>query len=461
MKGALLALLVVILGGCGSAPPVEIPDTTPEMPPEWTAADSSSAPTEWWDSFDDDRLEEVVAEALRQNPDLTAAAARLDAAAAQARIAGADLWPQVSAGAGGTEQELTAAFLPGAPKIRSSSYGVSLDIAWEVDLWGRLANQKSAVAADFQAAAADYHGARLSLAGQTIKAWFAVVEATRQAELARQTVASYERTIRNVRSRYETGVRPAVDLRLALVEQAKAQAFLELRLQLLDRSLRQLEVLLGRYPAAAVEVDGDLTPPPRNVPAGLPADLLVRRPDLIAAERRLAAANRRTKSSQRALLPRLSLTASGGTSSNQLGDLLDGDFSVWSLVGNLVQPIFQGGRLRAQVDLSEAFEDQELANWVGLVLGACAEVENALESERALAAREAALTEAATQARAAHDLAQSRYQSGLDDVITLLTAQRSAVTAETSLLEVRRLRLDSRVDLHLALGGSLESEDDS
>jgi NodT family efflux transporter outer membrane factor (OMF) lipoprotein len=461
VKGALLALLVVILGGCGSAPPVEIPDTTPEMPPEWTAADSSSAPTEWWDSFDDDRLEEVVAEALRQNPDLTAAAARLDAAAAQARIAGADLWPQVSAGAGGTEQELTAVFLPGAPKIRSSSYGVSLDIAWEVDLWGRLANQKSAVAADFQAAAADYNGARLSLAGQTIKAWFAVVEATRQAELARQTVASYERTIRNVRSRYETGVRPAVDLRLALVEQAKAQAFLELRLQLLDRSLRQLEVLLGRYPAAAVEVDGDLTPPPRNVPAGLPADLLVRRPDLIAAERRLAAANRRTKSSQRALLPRLSLTASGGTSSNQLGDLLDGDFSVWSLVGNLVQPIFQGGRLRAQVDLSEAFEDQELANWVGLVLGACAEVENALESERALAAREAALTEAATQARAAHDLAQSRYQSGLDDVITLLTAQRSAVTAETSLLEVRRLRLDSRVDLHLALGGSLESEDDS
>jgi NodT family efflux transporter outer membrane factor (OMF) lipoprotein len=450
----------LVVAGCGSAPPVEIPDATPSIPEEWTAADSASAPVAWWDSFEDERLETLVREALLQNPDMVAAAARLDAAAALARIAGADIWPQVSAGGRAARQQ-QASFIFSPPRdFRSTSYGVSLDVAWEIDLWGRLRNQKSAAAADLQAAAAEYHGARLSLAGQTIKAWFAVVESTRQVELAEETVASYRRTAANVRSRYEAGVRPALDLRLTLVDRANAESFLLLRKQLLDRARRQLEVLIGRYPAGIVAVDGELSPPPRDIPAGLPADLLVRRPDLVAAERRLAAANRRTSASRRALLPRLSLTAAGGATSEELGNLLQGDFTVWSLVGNLVQPLFQGGRLRAQVDLSEAIEDQALAAWASTVLVACAEVEIALEAERSLAAQETVLTEAAAQARAAHELAESRYQSGLDDVITLLAAQRSAVTAETRLLEVRRLRLDGRVDLHLALGGGLEPENE-
>ena len=188
----------------------------------------------------------------------------------------------------------------------------------------------------------------------------------------------------------------------------------------------------------------------------MPSDLLARRPDLIAAERRLAAAERRVTVSKRALLPRLSLTASGGRSSDQLGDLLDGNFSVWSLAGNLLQPLFQGGRLRAQVDRSEAIAYGEFAIWAQSVLSACGEVEALLTAEVNLRAEEIAQRTAAEQARAAHVLAQSRYESGLDDVITLLAAQRLAAQAESRLLEVRRTRLLTRVDLHLALGGDFD-----
>lgn len=174
------------------------------------------------------------------------------------------------------------------------------------------------------------------------------------------------------------------------------------------------------------------------------------------AERRLAAAGARIGVAKKARYPGIRLTGSGGTSSAALTDLLDGDFIVWSLASSLLQPLFQGGRLRAGVDLAEANRDQVVANFAGQALRAYGEVETALVADGLLKQREAALLEAATQATAARELAESRYNSGLSDVITMLDAQRRAFESQGQYLAVRRQRLDARVDLYLALGGGFE-----
>lgn len=463
------AFAALLTAGCGSAPPVELPDLRVETPEQWTGAPGvgegvelsapDSAAASWWRAFGDPRLDELVAEALAGNPDLAVAAARVDAAAAQARIAGADVTPQLNAGATASRSQNVLIGIPiptagdGPIKTRPTSFGVSLDVSWEADLWGRARSGKSAAAADLAAAFADYEGARLSLAGQTLKAHFATVEAAQQLALAERTAMSTEKTLRLIRARYEKGLRPSLDVRLARTDRATAAAALAQRREIYDRARRGLEILLGRYPAGAIEPGRGLPPPPAAVPAGLPADLLRRRPDLVAAERRFAASGRRVAQAKASLLPRLRLTASGGRTSQELADLLDGDFTVWSLVANLLQPVFQGGRLRGQVDLTEALADQAVAAYAGQALRAFAEVETGLRADVTLAEQERALALAADEALAAFRLAESRYANGIADAITLLSAQRAAAQAESRLLEVRRRRLDARVDLHLALGG--------
>jgi NodT family efflux transporter outer membrane factor (OMF) lipoprotein len=226
----------------------------------------------------------------------------------------------------------------------------------------------------------------------------------------------------------------------------------------LQRSKKQLDILLGRYPAGRFTLEAELPSLKDQIPAGLPADIVRRRPDLVSAEKRLAAAYARVLESKRALYPRISLTASGGTSSDDLQNLVNGDYSIWNLAGNLLQPIFQGGRLKAGVALSEAREQESLALYAKKVLQAYAEVESALAAEQLLRDRELALQEAAEQAVAARDLADQRYVSGLTDLIPVLESQRRAFIAQSELLSVKRQRLDNRVDLYLALGGGFSEE---
>jgi len=220
-----------------------------------------------------------------------------------------------------------------------------------------------------------------------------------------------------------------------------------------------LEVLLGRYPTGKLLTEFPIDDYPRfpgPVPAGLPSELVSRRPDLISAERRLAAADQRVLQARRSLYPRLSLTTSGGTASAELGDLLDGDFGVWSLVANLTQPIFQGGRLRAGIDRAEAVGDEALASYAGSVLQAYSEVEANLNAEGRLLERVTHLGEEARQLIKAQELAEERYRSGVGGYITVLESQTRAVVAQSNLLSTQRLRLTNRVDLYVALGGGFE-----
>lgn len=464
---------MLLLCSCAAAPDIQRAAVPSPAPPAWTARTAApdtgrvSADTllsVWWTRFQDPQLDALITQALANNHNLQAAVERVDAALAQATIAGAPLYPQLALNFNSARQRQNFIGFPipgGGRSVLSTTstrYGVSTDLSWEIDLWRRLGAGQAAALADLQAAQADLRGARLSLSGQTAKAWFAAIEARRQLELAQSTLENFRIVHAQIQSRYERGLRGPLDLRLSLSNVAAAEAVVAQRRLVFDSTVRQLEILLGRYPAAELAVAQELPPMPGGVPAGLPSELIARRPDLVIAERRVAATGARVVEAKRAQYPRITLTNSAGTASSQLTNLLSGDFVVWSLASGLVAPLFQGGRLRAGVALAEANHDQAVAAFAEQALRAYAEVESALAAETFLAARERALQEATEQAIAARELAETRYASGLSDVITLLEAQRRAFDAEAQYIAIRRQRLESRVDLHLALGGGFEMD---
>ena len=470
LRRLILLTLAFLPAACASSPPTETPAIGTPAPGGWTAPGEvdDGAPSNdpgWWKTFGDGGLDTAIEECLGNNHDLRIAAVRVDRAEAQAISSGADRLPVLRLQADGAKSQRNFIGFPipgtnGIPRNRFSNYGAALNLSWELDIWGRLRSAKAASLADQEAVLADLYGARLSLVGQTCKAWFAALEATRQEELAAATVENYQASEKQVRERYERGLRSPLDLRLARANLATAEDNLESTRIRKDGALRQLEILLGRYPAAALEAATALPQIPGEVPAGLPSELLARRPDMLSLERRLAGQRARLRQAKVSLLPRISLSSSAGTSTNELRDIVNQDFSVWSLAANLLQPIFQGGRLLAGIDLADANLREALETYAKGALRAFAEVETALALENFLARREAALSRAVEQSQSARDLAEDRYARGLDGIITLLSAQRDAFRSESQLLQVQRLRLDARVDLHLALGGGFSPSRD-
>ena len=464
LRAAPVAAAVVMGAGCATLLPVERPALGVPIPAEWTGAAVAAGELgpEWWTDFGDDALSAAIETVLSRNLDLAAAAARLEQAAADARVASGALRPTIQASYNGSrrKQNFVGFPIPGAEdEVLSTVFtnqGVSLDTTWEVDLWGKLRTSEQAALADLQRSAADLRGAQLSMAGQTAKAWFAIAEAQQQVLLTEATVESFGESVERVQDRFESGVRPALDLRLALLNLSNARGQLTQRRQQLDASTRQLEVLLAQYAGGDLAPPPDLPEMPSAVPAGVPANLVGRRPDLVAAERQVAASEARLRVARRELLPTFSLTVNTGTATDALRDLLSGDFAVWSLVGNVLAPLWQGGKLRAQVSRAEAQVAEVLASYVNTALTAYSEVETALAAEEYLAERVDHVTTSVEQARAAERLADERYRTGLDSYITVLDSQRSAFQAESELIAARRLRLENRVDLYLALGGGFE-----
>ena len=248
----------------------------------------------------------------------------------------------------------------------------------------------------------------------------------------------------------------ALDLRLARANVAGARNQLALAGRNRDAAARALETLLGRYPQNAAKVARRLPSIRRRVPAGLPSDLLLRRPDLIAAELRLAARGLRLSSARKAFLPSFNLTARGGTSTPEFSKLFSADRLVASLASGISQPITEGRRLRGDVNLTAAERDEALHDYAQSTLEAFREVETTLAAERYLAAQEAALVEAAEESAAAEQLALDQYGRGLVDIITVLDSQRRSFDSKRSLIATRNERLQNRIDLYLALGGDFD-----
>jgi len=332
-----------------------------------------------------------------------------------------------------------------------------LQVSWELDLWGRIRAGRSAATASAQAAEADYRHAQQSVAAAVARAYFLGVEARLQQAAAADIVTALTQTIDIVTAQYREGLASAQDLALARSDLAAARE----RLAAVEGggrdAIRALELLLGRYPAADLEVPDTMPSPPPLPPAGLPAGLLERRPDLIAAERRVAAATDSLHEARVARLPAVSLTATGGGASNALVDLLNPANLAWQATSQLLAPLFDGGARQARAEAAVATLDQAVAAYAQAALSAFAEVEEALDRGAVLAAREASLTTALREAEEALRLAELRLREGEIALLDVLTVRQRVISARTNLLTLQRERLTQYVNLNLALGGDWQA----
>lgn len=456
--------VAVLVAGCaGQAPENRIAAVAAMAPESWNASQEARAGVDraWIRRFGVPELSALVREAMSGNPDLRVAAQRVKRAESLARIAGSSLQPQVDAKlTGSRSQQRFVGFPFAGGSFTSETYGASLDVSWELDVWGRARAGQSAAIADLEAQAFDYQAARTSLAAQLAKAWFALGEANEQIALAQAAVTVREKTAQSFEERFEGALAGeggnASQLRLAQTELATSRATLALWRGERERALRQIELLVGRYPSGRSFTTAGLPGPPPPPPAGLPSELLCRRPDILAAERRFAAAGKRAAAAHLARYPSFSLTGSKGTTTDSLHEVLDSSAGVWSLAGGVVQPILSGGRLREEERLAQTDERIALGELQQAVLRAFGEVEQALVAEKFFAEREAAAREAAQHAAAAAEAAVTDFADGAVDALTLLEAQDRKVQTAFQLAELRRRRLDNRVNLHLALGGDFE-----
>jgi len=457
--GTLIATLALMLAGCGTAPSQEqvqrevgevAQQQVPATPDAWiSAADSGAVQTGWIKSFNDPVLTALVIEAQANNRELVAAAANVDRSWALARQAGAALTPDVSLSAGGSGSGVVD-----SGSATTSSLALGAQVSWEADVWGKLRSSQRGAVASAQAAEAELRAAQQSLAAATAKAYFSAIEANIQARIVRETVEILEETLRIVNVKYENGVASAQDVSLARSDLASTRENLTTIEASQRDAVRALEALLGRYPGAELEVRETLPDLPPAPPAGLPSELLERRPDIIAAERRVAAAFNATNQARAAQLPTISLTGDVGGASDSLSDLLDPANLLWSLGGNLLVPIFDGGVRREAVEIATADQEQALAAFGQAAINAFSELETSLDQGVVIQQRIVDLQVAAAEAGNAFRIVQLRYEEGEEELLNVLTIQQRVIGANSSLSSVQRLLLEQRVNLNLALGGS-------
>lgn len=458
--GALLALFALGLSACVSSPDSRLASLEAEVPVSWSEAWGGGETFEsagWTDDFGDPRLQAIIAESLEFNYDLRVAGARLDASLAGTTANRSDIWPTLNLSGSGNKSRRSSA--SGVSQTAyNESYGLNARFSWEIDLWGKLRNGYRAELADAEAAIADYEAARLSIAARVAKAWYAAVEANQQYELELRILDALSESSRIVEENFASGIARALDVRLIRANLASSKSSLEQRRRSRDAAIRNLETLLGRYPKNEIDVVSTFPELSEGIPAGLPSELLLRRPDIIAAERRLAAAEQRRFESSKARLPSIDLNLSRGTSVGELSDIFEiVEERIWSQSLGVAQTLFQGGRLKANYRRSRAQYEQNLASYAQTVLTAFREVENALSYQDSYAIDYEALKVAAFESVEAEKLAWDEYSSGLTDITTVLDSVRRSISAQRSYIQVANQRIQSRIDLYLALGGGFES----
>jgi NodT family efflux transporter outer membrane factor (OMF) lipoprotein len=458
MRAWLFASLV--LAGCAAGPDYERPKM--EVPVEykeaqgWRAAQPADAAPkgEWWAMFADPQLDALLARVEVSNQDLRGAEARLRQARALADQARAGLFPALSANASATRSKSPS--LPNSPSFASgavNNFNASVNASWELDLWGRVRRSVEAGDAELQASAADLEAARLSAQATLAQSYLAlrVADATRRTLEA--TVAAYARTLKLTQNRYDAGVAARVDVVQAEVQMKSAQA------QLIDVGVEraQLEhaiaLQLGLAPAQFSLAPAPLVARMPEIPAGLPSQLLERRPDIAAAERRTAAANARIGVAQAAFFPEVTLSAALGSRTTSFADLLLAPTRFWSVGAALAQPLFDAGLRRAQKAEAVAAYDADVAAYRQTVLAGFQEVEDNLAALRILE-EEAALQEEVVQAaRHAVELTTNQYEAGVVSYLNVISAQTTLQANERTAANILGRRLNASVALIKALGG--------
>ena len=458
-RSAALTAAALSMASCSLAPDYQRPALA--APPAykeagpWQPASTAIAPAgPWWRAFGDPVLDGLEDQIETGNFDLAAAAARYAEARAIARQADAARLPEIDVGAGGSRDRVSADRPLGGGKAATyDDYRVGASLSYELDLFGRVRNGARAAGDRAEASAADLATARLGLQAQLATIYFTMRELDARIALFGQTVVSYQRAFDLTDTRHGGGIASGIDVSRAASQLSSARA--ELSAAAIDRARDEhaIAVLVGKAPAdLSIPVAGAETAAP-SVPAGIPSTLLERRPDIAAAERRVAAANAQIGVARAALFPSITLGAGAGFETTG-GSLLSAPNAFWAL-GPLqaALAIFDGGRRRAGVRIARAQYDEAAASYRGTVLTAFREVEDDLSSARLLATQERDQTAATTAAERTRDLAMVRYHDGAADFLEVVIAQTAALDAERALLAVRRQQLLTATDTYRALGG--------
>ena len=455
--------LAAMLGACSMAPDYSPPETA-SVPAfkeveGWTmASPGDAAPrADWWRTYGDPVLDGLEAQAQAASPTLAAAMARYDAAQAAVGEARADLFPTVSANASAARTRLSR----GRPQstgraVTYDDYIVGGGLSYELDLWGRIRNRTRASAAEADASEADLASAQLSLQASVADAYFRLRGLDAEAQLLDQSVEAFSRAYDLTATRHDGGIASGIDVNRARTVLASARALVAQNANRRAATEHELAALTGSIASQFTLEDAPdaAWPRPLAAPVGTPSQLLERRPDIAAAERRVFAANARIGVARAAWFPSLTLGTSGGWRSTR-SDLISTPNTFWGLgpIGSVLT-LLDGGRRKAQVRMARADYEEVTANYRETVLGAFREVEDAIAALHHLKAEAVAQKDAATSAQRISEIAMSRYRDGASDYLDVVTAQTDALSAKRALILVRTQRMQASVTLVRALGGS-------
>jgi NodT family efflux transporter outer membrane factor (OMF) lipoprotein len=403
----------------------------------------------WLQNFEDPRLVSIVGEVMANNKSLQAASAQVDAAASLATQAGAALKPSIGLGAAASAGDSS-----GISSFDSSN--AFLNMSWELDVWGRVRSQEASATAAYKATEADYIFARQSLVAVTSKTWFLATQVHGQKQLAEEAVSIFSKLIKIVEARKRAGKAQPQDLPLAKADLANAKAALHQITSSYKEVLRSIEVLSGRYPSGKLQPNAEFIAKLPDIPVGLPSEILERRPDLVAAEQRVAAAFYGKEQAKAARLPKVSLTASAGNVNSGLADMLNANDPIGQAGVSLFAPLYSGGALKAGVEIADANKKAVMSAYAQKVLEAFKEVETALENEKLFLDREENLKTVVDERMEAVRIMKTQYKVGRIEFYNLLQAQAGLLSSRSTLISMRNERLAQRVNLHLALGGSFE-----
>ncbi len=471
---AALVAMLVLGAGCTLGPDPERPVTAADVSATYVYAEeqeTAAAPdavtewpseTLWWQRFGDETTEELVEMALDANPDLYVAAARVLEAEALLDAAGGARLPQIGYGLSANKAR-NSFVLPEVGRLNpeSTTYGTNLNIAWQTDLFGKLKRSQQSTWANLLAEQAARDAVLHMVVASVVRARVQVATLERALDISRDVRISWESTAATVERRYRNGLVGAVDLYLARENLASVRAAEVALSGSVVTARNALDVLVGRRPGLSGPLPRTLPELPNldPVPLGLPAELLDRRPDLRQSEMRLASATYGIGVAIADLYPSLSLTASGGTASDNLNNLISSETFVYNLVANLVGPLFTGGQRRAAVDAARARTEQAAGMYAGAVLQALREVEDALVMEATIRDQLRFNDQRVSDARAANRIAKDRYQRGVEALLYVLETERRLRLAEEAWITTQANLWNVRIDLFLALGGDWESTD--
>lgn len=457
----LAALTALALAGCAVGPDYQPPQA--DVPMQWSAAADTRALdravlAEWWRQFRDPLLDSLVADAFAANRDLATARAQLREARARRSLAGAQLGPTVDASVSGSRSTSSEQAGSGATR---ELYSAGFDANWEVDVFGGLRRGVEAAAADVGASEESLRDTRVSLAAEVVLNYVDLRTAERRLALTEASVAERRETYDLTRWRAQAGLVSELDVAQARTELENASAALPALHTSVSEAQNRLAVLLGRAPGevqqrlaatAAVPLAG------AAAAAGIPADVLRMRPDVRAAERRLAAQTARLGEAEAARYPRFNLSGTIGLEALTFSGLGDSGADTHSLLGGVTAPIFHSGRIRANIEIQNALLEQARLGYEAAVLTALQDVENALVAVANARERHAQLTSATASAREALRIAEQRYASGLADFLSVLVSQRTLLALEIELASSTGALATAQIQLYKALGGGWAPE---